>query len=167
METFLLGSMIAIVLFFIIYSSLKTKKIYSENVEYEPKNEDEIKRIEKRLKLKGFSFKAIQKYEYYYLLNGSKEKILLPRIRIYSKKFRNYGLIINNANESIKNNILLKKQVMEFLHSKKIDEIIIFNEKTNDFEFIKSIGEKSKYIYVLLIIILIFLSIYLLKYYIN
>lgn len=163
METFLLGTLIFLVAFVIIYSTIKTKKIYDENIEYEPKNEDEIKRIEKRLILKGYKFRTIQKYEYHYLLNGIKEKMLLPRIRVYSKRLKKYGLLLNNGTTSIKENLLLKKQALEFLNSKKLNGIIIFNEKSSDFEFIKVKKEKIKLTLICILFVLIFLILYFFK----
>jgi len=160
METFALGIIVLIVLIFLIYTSLKTKKIYSEDLEYEPKNEDLMKKVEKRLLLKGYSFKTIHKYEYYYMLNKTKEKILLPRIRVYKKGFKNSGLIINNETESVKDNLLLKKQVLEFLNSGVLKEIIVFNEKSSSLEFMKKRKNNFKVLLGLIFIIIVFFTVY-------
>jgi hypothetical protein len=158
MEVYFLSSLIGIVFIFLIYSSIKTKKIYSENVEYEPKHEETIKKIEKRLAKKGYKFQKISKFECYYYLDRHKERLFLPRIRIYKKQFKNYGLLINNQSESFKDNLLLKKEVFEFLVSKKTYGIIIYNEKNNNFEFAKRKGHN--YIFLVIIMIILILSIY-------
>ena len=158
MEVYFLSVLIILVLIFLVYSSIKTRNIYSEDVEYEPKNEDLIKKIEKRLAHKGYKFQKISKFECYYYLDKHKEKMLLPRIRIYKKQFKNYGLLINNQSDSFKDNLVLKKEVFEFLMSKKIHGIIIFNEKNNNFEFAKRKGHN--YIFLIIIMIILILSIY-------
>ena len=84
--------------------------------------------------------------------------MLFPRIRIYKKQFKNYGLLINNQSDSFKDNLVLKKEVFEFLMSKKIHGIIIFNEKNNNFEFTKRKGHN--YIFLIIIMIILILSIY-------
>jgi len=145
---------------FLIYSSIKTKKIYSENVEYEPKHEETIKKIEKRLAQKGYKFQKISKFECYYYLDKHKERILLPRIRIYRKGIRTYGLIINNQSGSLKDNLPLAREVFEFLVSRKIYGIVIFNEKNGSFEFAKR-KSKSTLFYIILIILM--LSLYFIK----
>ncbi len=157
MEIYFLSSLIILVLIFLVYSSIKTKDIYSEDVEYEPKHEELIKKIEKRLAQKGYKFQKIIKFECYYYLDKHKERFLLPRIRIYRRRFRNYGLLINNQSESFKDNLLLKKEVFEFLMSKKTYGIIIYNEKNNNFEFAKRKG----YNYIFLVIIMIILILYI------
>lgn len=158
MEVYFLSSLIILVLIFLVYSSIKTKDIYSEDLEYEPKHEELIKKIEKRLAQKGYKFQKIIKFECYYYLDKHKERFLLPRIRIYRRRFRNYGLLINNQSESFKDNLVLKKEVFEFLISKKIYGIIIYNEKNNNFEFAKRKGHN--YIFLVIIMIILILSIY-------
>lgn len=158
MEIYFLNSLIILVLIFLVYSSIKTKDIYSEDVEYEPKHEELIKKIEKRLAQKGYKFQKIIKFECYYYLDKHKERFLLPRIRIYRRRFRNYGLLINNQSESFKDNLLLKKEVFEFLMSKKTYGIIIYNEKNNNFEFAKRKGHN--YIFLVIIMIILILYIY-------
>lgn len=158
MEIYFLSSLIILVLIFLVYSSIKTKDIYSEDVEYEPKHEELIKKIEKRLAQKGYKFQKIIKFECYYYLDKHKERFLLPRIRIYRRRFRNYGLLINNQSESFKDNLLLKKEVFEFLMSKKTYGIIIYNEKNNNFEFAKRKGHN--YIFLVIIMIILILYIY-------
>ena len=158
MEVYFLSVLIILVLIFLVYSSIKTRNIYSEDVEYEPKHEDLIKKIEKRLAHKGYKFQKISKFECYYYLDKHKEKMLLPRIRIYKKQFKNYGLLINNQSDSFKDNLVLKKEVFEFLMSKKIHGIIIFNEKNNNFEFAKRKGHNN--IFLIIIMTILFLSIY-------
>ena len=157
MEAFVLGSIVLAVLLFLIYSSLKTKKIYSENLEYEPKNEDFMKKIEKRLMLKGYKFKTIHKYEYYYKLNDTKDKVLLPRIRVYTKGLKKSGLIINNDTDSLKDNLTLKKQVMEFINSGILKQIIVFNEKSGSMEIIKKRVNMKKRLLIIFFIIVFFL----------
>lgn len=158
MEAYILASLILIVLIFLVYTSVKTKKIYSENVEYEPKNEELIKKIERRLALKGYKFRDIRKFEYYYCLDKHKERILLPRIRIYKRKFRTYGLLINSQSESLKDNQIIKKEILEFLATRKLYGIIVYNEKNSNFELAK-VRRRKPFVF-LIIIVLIFLFYY-------
>lgn len=157
MEVYFLSTLIIIVFVLLIYSSIKTKKIYSEDIEYEPKHEETIKKIEKKLAQKGYKFQKISKFECYYYVDKQKERILLPRIRIYRKKFRNFGLLINSQGGSIKDNPSLKKEILELLMSKKIYSIIVFNEKNGSFEFVK---EKNHWIVLNIILIILILTLY-------
>ena len=57
MEVYFLSSLIILVLIFLVYSSIKTRNIYSEDVEYEPKHEDLIKKSKKDWLIRVINFK--------------------------------------------------------------------------------------------------------------
>lgn len=161
MEVFILGILIGLVIIVIIYSSLKTRKIYSENLEMDFQNEELMKRIEKRLHQRGFKFKAIKKHYYFYSINDTKTKQILPRIRVYTKNINKYGLIINKEFGEIKENNELRRETLEFFYANSLKGMLIYNEKDDKLEIIK-IRKSSPYLYLeILLLSLILLGIYL------
>lgn len=163
MDIFLLGIIIVLVLFYILYTTFKMKKIYDEVLDYESPNEEVHKKIEKLLKLHGFYYVGIKKYEYTYLINSQKQKVFLPKIRIVEKGIKKYGLLINEESLKIKDNEKLKKQILEYAHCSEINGCIVFNNKDFSYEVIeytsKKIVKKINFILVLIVIGLIILRI--------
>lgn len=156
MEVFILGILISIVIIVIIYSSLKTRDIYSEKIDNDLKNEDLMKKIEKKLQQRGFKFEAIKKYCYFYYINNTRIKQKLPRIRVYTKKIGKYGLIINKEFEEIKENQELRREILEFLNSSSLKGILLYNVKSDKLEIVNT---KKRFIYLWVEILLFFILI--------